>query len=291
MNKPLVMLISGAMIIGISPILVRLSEIGPVASAFHRLFLAWPWLWLLMRISVTTGMVEPTRKPSTGLVILAGFIFSVDLAFWHGSIMLTSVSNATVLANLAPVFVAFGAWMIFSEMLNTRFVLSLIMGIGGVVLLMLDSLDMSTGHFIGDVLGVFTAVFYAMYLLVIRELRRHYSTWALMTWTVGIAAVLLLPLAYVMEAQLFPSTLRGWMILLILAIGSQVVGQSLITYALAHLPVSFSSLSLLMQPVVATMLAWWLFGENLQVFQWFGMTFILTAIVLARRSGSAVKQA
>jgi drug/metabolite transporter (DMT)-like permease len=237
------------------------------------------------------GKVEPVTKPSLGLVVLAGLIFSVNLAFWHGSIMLTSVSNATVLANLAPVFVAFGAWMIFSESLTTRFFLSLIMGIGGIVLLMLESLDASTEHFIGDVMGVLTAVFYAMFLLTIRALRRHYPTWVLMTWTVGIAALVLLPLAWFMEMQLFPATLRGWLILLALAIGSQVIGQSLITYALAHLPVSFSSLSLLMQPVVATMLAWWLFGEDLQALQWLGMTLVLTAIILARRSNPGTRPA
>jgi len=271
------------MIIGISPILVRLSETGPVTTAFYRLFLALPWLWILMHTN--NKITNPARMERRDLVlaIVAALCFSTDIALWHGSIMLTSVANATVLANLAPVFVSVAAWWLFHEYIGMRFVVGLVLGIGGVVMLTVNSLEVSQDHLLGDLLGVMTAIFYAAYLLITSRLRRRYPTWQLMTLTALVATAYLFMIAWLMEDQLLPQTLNGWIVLLVLAVGSQVIGQGLITYALAHLPISFSSLSLLMQPLVAALLAWWLFEEVLMALQLFGVAAILSAIVLARR--------
>jgi len=230
-------------------------------------------------------ITNPARMERRDLVlaIVAALCFSTDIALWHGSIMLTSVANATVLANLAPVFVSVAAWWLFHEYIGMRFVVGLVLGIGGVVMLTVNSLEVSQDHLLGDLLGVMTAIFYAAYLLITSRLRRRYPTWQLMTLTALVATAYLFMIAWLMEDQLLPQTLNGWIVLLVLAVGSQVIGQGLITYALAHLPISFSSLSLLMQPLVAALLAWWLFEEVLMALQLFGVAAILSAIVLARR--------
>src|SRR5206468_4640461 len=75
--------------------------------------------------------------------------------------------------------------------------------------------------------------------------------------------------------------LRGWAVLLGLALLSHVGGQTLIAYALGHLPASFSALTLLWQPVMAALLAWGLLHEPLSVLQGIGGSIVLVGIAIA----------
>jgi drug/metabolite transporter (DMT)-like permease len=86
---------------------------------------------------------------------------------------------------------------------------------------------------------------------------------------------------------LIATTLFGWMILVALALFSHAGGQSLIAYALAHLPASFSSVGLLLQPAVAALLAWSLLAEPLGWLQAVGGVVVLIGIVTARRASQA----
>ena len=91
-------LVVGAMAMGISPIFVRLADVGPFASAFWRVALALPALYAWMRLSETA---PPARRFSPP-VVLAGLAFAGDLLFWHSAILRTSVANATFFATTAP---------------------------------------------------------------------------------------------------------------------------------------------------------------------------------------------
>ena len=103
--------------IAFSPIFMRFSELGPTATAFHRVFLALPALWIWMW-SAGRGENVP-RKPRTaydyGRLILIGFLFAGDLIFLHWSLRYTSVANAVLLANFAPIFVTFGNFALFGQ--------------------------------------------------------------------------------------------------------------------------------------------------------------------------------
>ncbi|MEK7245899.1 MAG: DMT family transporter, partial [Pseudomonadota bacterium] len=163
------------------------------------------------------------------------------------------------------------------------FLLGLALAIAGAGTLMGESLALSPATFAGDLLGVLTAVFYAGYILTVGRLRARLSTRTVMFWTTLISAVLLLPAALASGEQMIPGSAAGWVTLLALALVSQALGQGLITYALAHLPAAFSSVSLLLQPVLAALLAWALFGEALGAVQGAGALAVLAGIVLARR--------
>src|SRR4051812_43918213 len=122
-HTALLALLGGAMLIALAPIFVRLSEVGLTATAFWRLALATPILlaWDMTR----RRRSDASRCPSAGdlrLLLLAGFCFAGDLASWHVSIALTSVANATLLANASPIFVAVAAWLWLRESPSARFV-------------------------------------------------------------------------------------------------------------------------------------------------------------------------
>src|SRR5258706_12909858 len=95
-RKAFLVLLCGGVCIGFAPVLVRLSDVGPVASAFWRLCLATPMLWLLVwaRGRWRPGGAPPgVRWPLS--VWLCGLFFAGDLGVWHVSILKTTVGNAT----------------------------------------------------------------------------------------------------------------------------------------------------------------------------------------------------
>lgn len=283
----LLALMTGATGIAFAPIFVRVSEVGPVTTAFYRLLFALPLLWLwssIERNSNQTALLPQSAGDYRDLA-LAGLLFAADLAVWHWSIHLTSVANATLLANASPIFVTVGARLLFSERIYPAFVLGMLLAFSGVVVLMGASLDLAPQHLLGDALALLTAVFYAGYQLTLKHLRGAFSTATIMSWSGLTTCLALWPMAWLSGEPLLAETVRGWVILVGLAWVAQVLGQSLIAYAFAHLPASFSSVGLLLQPVIAALLAWGLLNEPLQPMQALGGVVVLFGIVMARRSG------
>lgn len=276
-------LFAGAIGIAFAPIFVRWSEVGPVATAFWRMLLALPLLAAWAALHARGREPLPDEKRGWKLAVLAGLFFAADLAVWHWSIRLTSVANATFLANLAPVAVTAGAWLLLGERARPVFFAGLLLSLAGAALLMGANFGGAHAVLVGDGLGMLTAVFYAGYQLCVKRLRDTQSTARIMLLSGAACAAALLPAALLMGETILPASPAGWGVLIGLALVCQFAGQSLIAYAVAHLSASFSSVSLLLQPVAAAGFAWLLFGEALATLQWLGAAAVLAGIWLARR--------
>ena len=278
----LVALLLAAVCIGMSPIFVRVSQAGPTATAFWRVALAVPVLWALY---AAWGRAPDTRDPLPWrLFIGAGIAFAGDLGFWHLSVKFTSVANSTLLANLSAIFVTLAAWLLFGEKPGRVFLAGLFTALAGVGMLVSTSMAFSSTALLGDALGVVTAIFYAWYLFAAKGLRvRGAGTLRFMAITTTLTAIILFPVALATGEQMLPVSASGWLVLAGVAIISHAGGQGLIAYALAHLPASFSSVSLLLQPVMAGVFAWILLGEPLVAMQIAGGCVVLAGIYLARR--------
>jgi len=273
-------LFAGAICIALSPIWVRVSEVGPTASAFWRVALAVPLLWILFAFN-SKGRTILNRDQYLPL-LATGIAFAGDLAFWHWSIQYTSVANSTLLANLASIFVTLAAWLLWRQRPSGLFVAGLAAALLGTGLLVRASLGFSPTALLGDALGVVTAMFYAWYLLSMKSLRdRGAATLLLMAATTTITALILLPVALASGEALLPQSYAGWLKLLGLAWISHSAGQSLIAYALAQLPAAFSAVGLLLQPVMAAVFAWLLLAEPLSALQISGGAVVLAGIYLA----------
>ncbi len=223
-----------------------------------------------------------------GAFVAAGLLFAGDLAFWHWSIRYTTVANATLLANFAPIFVTLAGYAFFSERFSRQFLLGMALAIAGAVILMGRSLAFDSDHFFGDMLGLITAIFYAGYIIAVARLRARRSTATIMAWSGLVTCAALFALAILSGESIVPLTARGWAILLGLALISHACGQSLIAFALAHLPAALSSVSLLLQPAIAALLAWAILEEPLGPWQALGGVVILGGILLARRGSGPV---
>lgn len=261
---------------------MRLSEIGPTATAWQRVLLATPLLWALRwRERRREGPAEPGGTP--WVLGLAGLAFAGDLAVWHLSIVYTTVANATLFANTAPLFVGLAAWRLFGERVGRPFVIGFALALGGAAIVLGASFAASREAALGDGLGLATAVFYAAYQLCIKLGRGRHSTLSVMAVSTTVCALALLPIALASGEELFPQTTRGWLVLVGVATVSHCGGQGLIAWSLAHLPASFSSVALLFQPVSAAFFAWWIVGETLSPQQVLGGFVVLAGIVIVKR--------
>ena len=279
-RRALAALIAGAICIGFAPIFVRLVDVGYTAAAFWRVVLSLPLLWLLWY--PRRERVTPESRARLRWLFLAGLFFAADLATWHQSIRYTSVANATLLANLSPMFVTAAAVWLFGEKINARFLAGLALALAGSAVLVADSFTVSPQTVLGDLFGVIAAVFYSGYLLGVSRMRRSASAVEVMWWTTLACALALLPLTLLLDEQLWPRSLRGWAVLFGLALVSQIAGQGLIAWALAHLSPAFSSVSLLVQPVAAAVFAWVLLAEPFGAIQALGGAIVLGGIVSCR---------
>lgn len=284
----LLALFCGATFIALSPIFVRVADVGPTASAFWRVALAAPLLWAMRATDAGGDSAAP--GPRWPLFAAAGLAFAGDLACWHWSLRFTSVANSTLLANLASIFVTLAAWLLWRQKPRALFVAALALAVAGVGLLVRTSVEFSPRALFGDGLGVVTAMFYAWYLLTVKALRdRGAATLQLMAATTTVTALLLLPAALASGESLWPSSAAGWLTLVGLAWISHAAGQGLIAFALAHLPAAFSSVGLLFQPVMAATFAWLLLGEPLAPLQVVGGVVVLAGIYLARRAATGTE--
>ena len=283
-------LLVGAIATAFAPILVRLSELGPSPTAFYRFLLAIPLYWVMALAVPGRNLRVRAEKPHGSrvylLMIMAGAFIAGDMSAWHYSIVMTTVANASLLLNVTPVFVVLGGWLLYRTRVTGTFMIGLATAMAGVAVLSGASLALSRTHVLGDLLGVVTAMFYAAYQLTVERLRRRFSTITIMLYAMPVSAIVTLMVTLVSGETMVVMTPAGWAVLVALAVGPQVLGQGLIAWALAHLPASFVSVSLLVQPIVAATVAWILFDERIGVQQAVGAITVLTGIVIARQ-GSA----
>jgi drug/metabolite transporter (DMT)-like permease len=286
---PFLALLAGGVAVGFSPIFVRLADVGPLASAFYRLALALPFLWLLQAMlpaSRTQG-----REAAGGdhlLLIAAGAAFGLDMVCWHLSLFNTSVADATLIANTAPIMVAIAAAFLFGQRMTPLFMAGLALAVAGVASLALQKAGgpEPPNRLLGDAYAIGAAVSYAAYLLLVAHLRQRQGTRRIVMYSTAVSALMLLPLALLASPALWPASLYGWSILAGLALVSHVGGQLTLTYALAHLPAAFSSMTQLMQAAVAAIAAWAILAEPLTAMKLASATAILIGIVICRMSGT-----
>lgn len=280
-------LLTGGTAIAFAGIFMRLSDVNPIASAFWRMALAAPVLWIWAWAVRCEDEKNGKRTDFTRTLALAGVFFAGDMGVWHLSLHYTTVANATLLSNFAPIFIALWLWWAHRVRFARIFIVGMAIALFGAVLLIgpnaAGAAQAGGSKLLGDGLGLVSAVFYAAYQLMVKDARDQYSTARLMAWSTTITALALLPFARFSAGAFFPATLAAWWPLLALALIAQIGGQTVIAYASAHLPASLSSISLLIQPLTAAIAAWLIFGEAIGPFQILGGALVLWGIYLSKR--------
>jgi drug/metabolite transporter (DMT)-like permease len=215
------------------------------------------------------------------LLLIAGISFAISLSLWAWSITQTSIANSTLLNNMMPIFTTLGGWLIFRQQFSLRFLLGMALAIVGAIAIGWQDMQLGDSNLMGDGAALVAAMFSAISILSLEQLRIRFSTPVIMQWTSLAGGLFLLPLVLLNEERLLPLSLTGWLAILGLGLVSQVMGQGLLTYSLAEFSSGFVAVSMLSIPVIAAILAMLIFAEQLSLFNCLGFAVVLCGIYLA----------
>jgi drug/metabolite transporter (DMT)-like permease len=276
-------LLFGAAAMGMSPIFVRLADVGPFTSAFWRVAGALPLLGAFAMLEARMNGEPVSRAFRFDVAILAaGLTFSADLLFWHLAILNTTVANATFLATMAPVWVVLGSGLFIGEAVGRTVVQGLALCVLGAAALVGTSYSFAPGRLTGDLYGIITSLFFGLYFLAVRAARRRANAGRIVFLSSVVTAAVLFTAATIFEDGLLPATLGGAAALAALALVSHVGGQGALAYALGHLPAAFSSLVIFIEAILAAILGWIILSEPVSAVQAIGGALILAGIYVAR---------
>ncbi|MEO6198832.1 MAG: DMT family transporter [Sphingomicrobium sp.] len=279
------LLLVGNVALAFGPWLVRLSDVGPVATGFWRLFLAMPFLWLAAR-AVRQQPHWPPRAVAI-IVLLAASFYALDLAAWNAGIRMTKLGNATLFGNSGSfLFALWGLWLLRRPP-SLRQGAALALALAGAALLMGSSYELSPQHFAGDLLTLVAGLLYGGYLIFVDRARASLAPLPLLILATAFAIIPLLAISLAMGERLWPS---DWTPLLILALSSQVLGQGLLVYSIGTLPPLVVGLGLLSQPAIAALIGWLAYGEGFSAADGIGAAAIAAALVIIRLPERGLRQ-
>ncbi len=274
-------MLCGSVALAFGPWLVRSADVPAVASAFWRMTLAVLPLALLAAAAARRAGAPATRGLSRGAVAAiaaAGVLFALDLALWHLGIVRTTLANAALVSNCASFLLPAYGFAVARTWPGRRAALALVIAAAGLALLIGRSADVSARHLAGDLLCVGAGVAYTGYFIALDRVRGSVAPLSLLVVATVFGALALLPVA-VLAGPWWPHV---WWPLVLLALGSQVVGQGLVVFAVGHLPPLVIGLTLLVQPAIAATIGALRYGERLGPAELAGMVLVAVALVLVR---------
>ena len=269
--------------LALGPWLVRIAKVdghvGPIGSGFWRLALALPVLLIAMR---SERAPRPTNmRMLLVAAILSGLFFAADLAAWHLGILHTRLSNATLLGNVTAILFPLYGFIVARSLPSRKQGLALALALCGAALLLGRSYELSARNLLGDLFCLLAGVCYTGYLVFADRARSALGPVTTLTWSVAAGIPILLAVALAFGDPIWPTI---WWPLILMTLGSQIIGQGLILYAVSRVSALVVGLMLLLQPIVAATVGWLAYGERLTMFDYAGGVAIAAAVLLVRGS-------
>jgi drug/metabolite transporter (DMT)-like permease len=270
-------LVLGNLVLALGPWMVRLADVGPVAAGFWRMGLAVPFLLVLAR-----HQAGPNISPNRGLTVLlaiAGLFFAADLAAWHVGIRMTKLANASLFGNSSSIFLVIYGFLRLKRLPRPVQALAIAAAVIGAALLLGSSWELSPEHFTGDLFTMLAGLFYTFYLIVVDRARRVMKPMPVLAIATTAGALPLLVFALLVGDQVAP---HDWTPLVVLALGSQVIGQGLVVYGVGYLSPVVVGVGLLAQPVGGALIGRLAYGETMSTADIAGAALIAASLVLIR---------
>lgn len=274
-------LILGAVLISFSGIWVKTAQVSPTSAAFYRVFFGGI---ILLIVAFCKGELKQRKPSNLWLVLLCGFLFALDLFFYHTSIRYVGPGLATILSNFEVIILAAVGILCFKEKLRLAFLLSAPLAFLGLFLIVgLRLGQMDAAYRMGIYCGLATAVCYGGYILSLRKLQSDQAGLSMfyVLMLVSLVSSAFLGMGILGGGDTFRiPDLRTFLSLSALGLFSQSAGWILIANALPRMRASLSGLILLLQPALAFIWDVFFFQRPTRWINWIGVAIVLAAIYL-----------
>lgn len=286
MKKTRIALLVGILSISLFPVIVGMQLTPGLTSAFYRMAIAA--VALLGYVTITGTLKVPSLKTGQ-LAAACGILFAADISFWNLSIQLTTATQGTLLTNLAPIWVGVIAFLFFKNKPRRSFWLGTVVAMVGIVVFIGVDVFLSLSFDRGFMLGILSGFFYALYILLSKQVLSKMEVVSFITLSTTSSALFLLVINIVANQPLWGFSTNAWISLLIQGLVSQLLAWLLISYATKRMRATRLSLSLLSQVVFASILAWFVLGEVITIEKAIGGLFILAGIAITFYEKKAVR--
>ena len=284
-HSHLLYITTGAITISLSGIWVAWSSVTPAVSAFYRVFLGTFFLLICCGWNKQFARVD---RVSAVLMFFCGLSFSLDLLCWHASIEYIGPGLATVIGNFQVFILALVSILFFDVKLTVRFVFSLPLAIIGLLLVVgFDIGSLPPDYQFGLLLALATAVFYAAFILCLRQVqvrRPNLSFFFVLMLISAASTIMLFPVVLISGSSFEIPSFTSLGALVGLALFSQTIGWALISKSLPKIAPSLAGLILLLQPALAFVWDYLLLARPTTPLNWIGLFIVLTAIYLGMGS-------
>jgi drug/metabolite transporter (DMT)-like permease len=282
-----VVLLIGVFFVSWAAILIRMSHSEPTTIAFFRMFFST--LMVSLAIPFYKGKWFVQRRDLL-ITILSGLFLGLHFYTWVAGLAQTSISSSVVLVTTQPIFVAILGYLILKEKIGLYGLIAVVLALLGSYLVARGDLKIDPEHLNGDLLSLAGAVFAGCYLFLGRFLRPRVDLVPYVVTVYGVSSAVLLILGLAASPFSFPTKGAEYLIFFLLALGPTIMGHNLYNYALRHLPAFPVGISILGEPVLATIWGIIIFGEKPLFTTLLGGIIIILAIMLVMiRMGKATE--
>lgn len=255
---PLAAVAVGVLAVSAAAIFIRLADAPALAVAFWRCALG---VVVLAPFAVVKRERLPRRR-SLGLLVASGVVLGAHFGFWISSLDYTSVAASAVLVCTTPIFVAIPAYFVLGEKTSALSFAGIVVAIAGSAIIAGDG-SVGSAALFGNALAVLGAITIAAHLLIGRFSRT--TGLGVVTYSVVVyasAALTLLPVALLSGAPLWGYSAETWFWLWAITLGPQILGHTVLNWALRYVETAVISGSVLAEPVIASLLAWLILAEK-----------------------------
>jgi drug/metabolite transporter (DMT)-like permease len=282
MKRQYSVLAIGVVSVSFAAIFIRLTDAPSLIIAAWRMCLA---ALLLAPFAVVLSGKE-LRKISgknLAMMLLAGGFLALHFGLWIASLSYTSVATSVVLVTATPIFVAVASYLLFKEKLTVKIALGIAISIGGSVLVGYGNWSIGTSPLLGAGLALAGALAMAGYLLTGRRLRKTTGLLSYSFVSYSSAAVLLLITSLVSGNRLTGYSGNTYLMFVLLALIPQLLGHSSLNWSLKYMPATMVTIAILGEPIIATILAFFILNESPILTEIIGGILILGGIFIAFR--------
>lgn len=276
---PYIPIIIGVISVALSAIFVKLATADPGVIAFYRMLFS-VLLMLPIFLFKYRGEIFTLSKKDWIFSTIAGIFLAFHFILWFESLNYTSVASSTVLVTLQPIFAFVGTYFFFKEKISFKTLLSGAIAIAGSIIISWGDFQLSGSAFYGDMLALAGCALITIYLLFGQDVRKRIS---LITYTFvvySISTITLLIYVLIKGESLGPHPSADWFWFIMLALIPNLLGHTLFNWALKWVSTNVISIAILLEPVGASILAYYVFHETLSASQITGGIIVMMGILL-----------